>query len=82
MHEPLIEGKAGYSADEFDSDSEDHAKTPVGLNKFVVSLGKAEEDVDGLLQHTSSSRGQPLQDTSRFGGEQLHMQESFGAVNA
>lgn len=49
VNEPLIEGKAGYSADEFDSDSEDHGKSPLGLNKFVVSLGKAEEDVEGLL---------------------------------
>lgn len=48
-NEPFIEGKTGYSADEFDSDSEEHAKSPLGLNKFVVSLGKAEEDGDGLL---------------------------------
>ena len=46
-----IEQKAGYSADEFESDSEDH-KTPKDLNKFVVSLGKAEEEEDGLLQQT------------------------------
>ena len=40
-----MEQKAGYSADEFESDSEE-TKTPKDLNKFVVSLGKAEEEDD------------------------------------
>jgi hypothetical protein len=39
---------AGYSADEFDSDTESN-KTPLDLNKFAVSLGNKEADPDDIL---------------------------------
>lgn len=49
--------KPDYSADEFDSDSDD-AKTKPMLEKFVVSLGHCDDEEDH----------EDMQDTSHFGG--------------